>query len=74
MGWNGSIFLDRECLRRVTHTTLYGYAYHLLHFIRWWESVHHTDTILESALTESTLLEYPAIPIQRRGAPATLQI
>jgi integrase/recombinase XerD len=51
-------FLDRECLRRVTNTTLSGYAYHLLHFIRWWESVHHTDVISESALTESTLLEY----------------
>jgi integrase len=51
-------FLDRECLRRVTNITLSGYAYHLLHFIRWWESVHHTDVISESALTESTLLEY----------------
>jgi integrase/recombinase XerD len=51
-------FLDRECLRRVTPTTLYGYAYHLLHFIRWWESVHHTDVVTESALTESTLLDY----------------
>jgi integrase len=51
-------FLDRECLRRVTTITLYGYAYHLLHFIRWWESVHHTDAISESALTESTLLDY----------------
>jgi hypothetical protein len=24
-----------------------------LHFLRWWESVHHTD-----AVTESTLLDY----------------
>lgn len=51
-------FLDRECLRRVTPTTLYSYAYHLLHFIRWWVSVHHTEVITESVLTESTLLEY----------------
>jgi hypothetical protein len=51
-------FLDRECLRRVTNATLYGYAYHLLHFIRWWVSVQHTDVITESALTESTLLDY----------------
>lgn len=51
-------FLDRECLRRVTNATLYGYAYHLLHFIRWWVSVQHTDEITESALTESTLLNY----------------
>jgi integrase/recombinase XerD len=51
-------FLDRECLRRVTNATLYSYVHHLLHFVRWWESVHHTDTISESALTESTLLDY----------------
>jgi integrase len=51
-------FLDRECLRRVTDITLRGYAHHLLHFIRWWESMHHTDSISESALTESTLLDY----------------
>jgi integrase len=30
----------------------------LLHFIRWWERVHHTDVIAEDALTESTLLDY----------------
>jgi len=30
----------------------------LLHFLRWWESVHHTDAIGEGALTESTLLDY----------------
>jgi integrase/recombinase XerD len=51
-------FLDRECLRRVTPITLYSYAYDLLHFIRWWVSVHHTDAVSESALTESTLLDY----------------
>jgi hypothetical protein len=51
-------FLDRECLRRVTPTTLYSYAYDLLHFIRWWVSVHHTDAVSENALTESTLLDY----------------
>jgi integrase len=30
----------------------------LLHFLRWWESVHHTDAIAEGALTESILLDY----------------
>ena len=51
-------YLDFECLRRVAQLTLRSYAQHLLHFIRWWESVHHTDTIAEDALTESTLLDY----------------
>ena len=38
--------------------TLESYAYDLLHFLRWWESVHHTDAIVKEALTESTLLDY----------------
>ncbi len=29
-------FLDRECLRRVTHTTLYSYAYHLYSYAYHW--------------------------------------
>ena len=51
-------YLDHECLRRVADLTLRSYAQHLLHFLRWWESVHHTDAIAEEALTESTLLDY----------------
>jgi integrase/recombinase XerD len=51
-------YLDLECLRRVADLTLRSYAQHLLHFIRWWESVHHTDAIAEDSLTESTLLDY----------------
>jgi integrase/recombinase XerD len=51
-------YLDREFLRRVADITLSSYAYELLHFLRWWESVHHTDSIVPGALTESTLLDY----------------
>jgi integrase/recombinase XerD len=51
-------YLDFECLRRVADLTLRSYAQHLLHFIRWWERVHHTEVIAEDALTESTLLDY----------------
>ena len=51
-------YLDLECLRRVADLTLRSYAQHLLHFIRWWESVHHTDAIAEDALNGSTLLDY----------------
>jgi integrase/recombinase XerD len=51
-------FLDREFLRRVADTTLRSYAHDLLHFLRWWETVHHSEAISPDALTESTLLDY----------------
>ena len=51
-------YLDYESLRRVSGNTLRSYAHELLHFLRWWESVHHTDAVAEGALTESTLLDY----------------
>jgi integrase len=51
-------YLDLECLRRVATLTIRSYAHHLLHFLRWWESVHHTDAIAEEALSDSILLDY----------------
>ena len=57
VGWINR-YLDREYVRRLANTTLCTYAYNLLHFIRWWESVHYTGDIREGDLTESTLLEY----------------
>jgi integrase/recombinase XerD len=57
VGWINR-FLDRECVRRVANTSLRSYAYNLLHFVRWWESIHHTGDIAEADLTESTLLDY----------------
>lgn len=51
-------YLDYETLRRLADITLKSYAHELLHFLRWWESVHHTDAISKDALTESTLLDY----------------
>src|SRR5260221_1355284 len=51
-------YLDYETLRRLADNTLKSYAHELLHFLRWWESVHHTDTINKHALTQSTLLDY----------------
>jgi site-specific recombinase XerD len=50
--------LDREYVRRLADKTLYSYAYSLLYFVRWWESVHHTGDIAKADLTESTLLHY----------------
>ena len=40
VGWINR-FLDREYVRRLADNTLRMYAHELLHFIRWWESVHH---------------------------------
>jgi len=51
-------FFDYETIRRLADHTLQSYANELLYFLRWWESVHHTDTIAEDKLTESTLLDY----------------
>ena len=51
-------YLDYETLRRLADHTLRSYAHELLHFLRWWESVHHTDAVAKDALTESTLLDY----------------
>src|SRR5213596_2323625 len=57
VGWINR-YLDREYVRRLANTTLRTYAHSLLHFVRWWESVHHTVDIGEGDLTESTLLDY----------------
>jgi site-specific recombinase XerD len=57
IGWINQ-YLDYETLRRLADNTLKSYAHELLHFLRWWESVHHTDAIDNDALTESTLLDY----------------
>src|SRR5258708_15699536 len=51
-------YLDYEMLRRLADTTLRTYAHELLHFLRWWESVHHTDVVSKGALTETILLDY----------------
>jgi len=57
VGWVNR-YLDREYVRRLAITSLRTYAYNLLHFVRWWESLHHTGDIAETDLTESTLLDY----------------
>ena len=60
-------FLDREYVRRLANTSLYSYAHSLLHFVRWWESIHHTGDIFKEDLADSTLLDYLRFPVQ----PAT---
>ena len=51
-------YLDYETVRRLADHTLQSYANELLYFLRWWQSVHHTDTIAKDKITESTLLDY----------------
>jgi len=51
-------YLDLECLRRLAPLTIRSYAHVLLHFLRWWESVHRTATVTRDALTDSILLDY----------------
>jgi len=51
-------YLDREYVRRLANKSLFTYAHSLLHFVRWWESVHHTGEISAFDLTESTLFDY----------------
>ena len=57
VGWINR-YLDREYVRRLSNKSLRLYAHNLLHFVRWWESVHHTGDVVESDLAESTLLDY----------------
>ncbi|MGB7844056.1 MAG: tyrosine-type recombinase/integrase [Candidatus Acidiferrum sp.] len=57
VGWINR-YLDREYVRRLANTTLGTYAYNLLHFVRWWERVHHTGDMRKEDLSETTLRDY----------------
>src|SRR5215831_5715915 len=63
-------YLDREYVRRLANTTLRTYAHSLLHFVRWWESVHHTGDIRKGDLTESTLLDYVRFQSSQQPRPS----
>jgi integrase/recombinase XerD len=67
-------FLDQERVRSVAQTTLRSYAYDLLHFLRWWVSVHRLTAIAEKALTESTLLDYIRFQINQQPPAAAASI
>jgi hypothetical protein len=73
VGWINR-FLDREYVRRLADTSLYSYAHSLLHFVRWWESVHHTGDISKKDLTESTLLDYVRFQSCLEPAPSAATI
>ena len=67
-------FLDRECVRRLAENTLRSYAMDLLHFLRWWASVHHTDAIIESALSATVLSDYLRFQTSHHPQPAAATI
>src|SRR5713226_3196741 len=69
VGWINR-YLDREYVRRLADKSLRIYAYHLLHFVRWWESIHHTGDLVEADLTESTLLDYVRFQSSRQPRPS----
>ena len=73
VGWVNR-YLDREYVRRVADTTLRTWAYNLLHFVRWWESLHHTGDVAESDLTESTLLDYVKFQSSQQPVPSSSTI
>ena len=68
IGWINR-YLDREYVRRLANTTLRTYAHNLLHFVRWWESVHHTGDIIQDDLTASTLLDYVKFQSSQQPRP-----
>ena len=73
VGWINR-YLDREYVRRLADKSLYSYAHSLLHFVRWWESVHHTGDISAADLTPSTLLDYVRFQSSRQPPPAASTI
>ena len=73
VGWVNR-YLDREYVRRLADTSLRAYAYNLLHFVRWWASIHHTGNIEEHDLSESTLLDYVRFQSSQQPRPSASTI
>ena len=69
VGWINR-YLDLEYVRRLADKSLRNYAYHLLDFVRCWESVHHTGDVVAGDLTESTLLDYVRFQASRQPRPS----
>jgi hypothetical protein len=69
IGWINR-YLDREYVRRLGDKTLRIYAYNLLHFVRWWDSIHHTGKVREADLTEATLRDYLCFQSSQQPRPS----
>jgi site-specific recombinase XerD len=63
-------YLDQSCVRGLARHTLRSYALDLLHFVRWWAAIHHTDAVTEEALTGSALLDYVRFQAGQEPRPA----
>jgi integrase len=73
VGWINR-YLDREYVRRLANTSLRAYAHNLLHFVRWWASIHHTGDMVEQDLSESTLLDYLRFQSSQQPRPSASTI
>ena len=73
VGWINR-YLDREHVRRLALTSLRIYAFNLLHFLRWWASVHHSDEIAQADVNESTLLDYIRFQSAQEPRPSAATI
>ncbi len=69
VGWVNR-YLDHEYVRRLAETSLRIGAYHLLHFVRWWETLHHSGEVREADLTSSTLLDYVKFQSSQQPPPS----
>jgi site-specific recombinase XerD len=67
-------FLDREYVRRLAEATLRSYAMDLLHFLRWWTNMNHTDAVHEGALSATSLLDYVRFQTGQRPQPRAATI
>jgi hypothetical protein len=67
-------FPDREYVRRLAENTLRSYAMDLLHFLRWWAGIDHTDAIGEAAISASGSAGLAPIPGQPSSRPAAATI
>jgi hypothetical protein len=63
VGWINR-YLDREYVRRLADTSLRTYALNLLHFVRWWESLHHRGDIVERGPDRVDAPGLCALPVQ----------
>jgi len=67
-------FLDREWVRRLAENTLRSYAMDLLHFLRWWDGLNHTDAISAETLNGTVLLDYLRFQAGHHPQPAAATI
>jgi hypothetical protein len=73
VGWINR-FLDREYVCRLAEATLRSYAMDLLHFLRWWAHVNHSDAIHEGALSATSLSNFVRFQAGQHPQPTAATI